>query len=274
MQYVLWGAGSRTCALIDPVLDFDRNSGSFSAESANGLIDFIKSHGLVVELIVDTHPHADHFSAAKYLSTKTGAPIAIGEHISVVQKMWRDRYDLPQLAVDGSQWDRLLRSGETVQVAGVELNVLYAPGHTAASVILYNDDIAFVNDTVFMPDVGTARADFPGAKAEELWQTISTVLTLPKPCRLAVGHDYPPNARQPKWECSVRDQLNNIHLVGRSADEFVAFRKVRDATLALPDLMLLAMQVNLNAGSPLVISSDGRSFLKLPVSVVGGSAAI
>ncbi|KQO75916.1 MBL fold metallo-hydrolase [Rhizobium sp. Leaf262] len=274
VQYVLWGAASRTCAIIDPVLDFDRNSGKFFADSANQLLDFTMRHGLGVECVIDTHPHADHFSAAKYLSTKTGAPIAIGEHVRVVQKLWQDRYDLPQLPVDGRQWDRLLRSGETVQVAGVELAVLHAPGHTAASVILYNDDVAFVNDTVFMPDVGTARTDFPGAKAEELWQTIRAMLTLPNSCRLMVGHDYPPHARQTKWECSVRDQLDNIHLVGKVAHEFVAFRKARDATLAAPDLMLLAMQVNLNAGSPPIRSSDGRSFLKIPVSLIGGSAVI
>jgi glyoxylase-like metal-dependent hydrolase (beta-lactamase superfamily II) len=266
VQYIIWGEASKTCVIIDPVLDFDRNSGGFFVDSANRLLHFVKQQGLDVECVIDTHPHADHFSAAKYLSNQTGASTAIGEHVTIVQKMWQDRYDLPQLAVDGTQWDRLLSHGEVVRVAGTELTVMHAPGHTAASVILYNDDVAFVNDTVFMPDVGTARADFPGARAEELWQTIRAVFALPKSARLMVGHDYPPELRKPQWQCSVLDQSKNIHIAGKTAEEFVAFRHARDTTLPLPDLMLLALQVNLNGGIPPWRSIDGRSFLKVPVS--------
>ncbi|NKM22863.1 MBL fold metallo-hydrolase [Rhizobium laguerreae] len=265
VQYIIWDPASRACAIIDPVLDFDRGSATFSATSADELLRFVGRHELKVELIVDTHPHADHMSAAAYLSDRTGSPTAIGERVAIVQQMWRERYDLPELPVDGRQWHRLLRHGDTITIGSVDLAVAYAPGHTLASIILYNEDVAFVNDTVFLPDVGTARADFPGGSAAELWQTISAIVALPKQVRLMVGHDYPPQGRTAAWECSIDEQRENIHLAGRSAVDFVAWRKSRDATLPLPDLMLLALQVNLNGGRPPLKAPDGRRFLKVPV---------
>ena len=266
IQYIIWDPASRACAIIDPVLDFDRRSATFSYVSANELLQFVERLALKVELIVDTHPHADHMSAAAYISVRTGAPTAIGDRVTVVQQIWRERYDLPELAADGRQWHRLLQDGDRITIGGIELAVAYAPGHTLASIILHDDEVAFVNDTVFLPDVGTARADFPGGSAEELWQTIRGIMSLPRQVRLMVGHDYPPEGRAAAWESSVDQQQDNIHLFGRSGAEFVAWRKSRDATLPLPDLMLLALQVNLNGGRPPLRACDGRSFLKVPIA--------
>lgn len=265
-QYICTDPRSRKSIIIDPVLDFDRRSARYSSESADALVEFMRTENLTAELVIDTHPHADHISAAHYLASRLGAPTAIGEHITEVQEIWCEKYDMSDLHVDGRQWSRLLRDGETVDFGDSTLSVMYAPGHTAASIVLMGDDLAFVNDTLFMPDVGTARADFPGASARELWQTLRSLLNMPAHTRLFVGHDYPTKVRGPCCETTIRAQTCNVHLSSRGEEEFIRWRENRDASLPLPDLMLIALQININGGRLPVPDSRGRRFLKIPIT--------
>jgi len=266
IQYICIDPRSKRSIIIDPVLDFDRRSAQFSAESADAIVEFVRAQGLSVEWIIDTHPHADHMSAVHYLADCLGAPTAIGEHITQVQEIWREKYDLPGLHVDGRQWDRLLCDGDAVVFGDEKLSVMHAPGHTAASIALIGQNLAFVNDTLFMPDVGTARADFPGASAQDLWRTLKALLSLPEHTRLFVGHDYPPAGRDACFETTVRAQATNVHLCGRPEAAFIDWRESRDATLPLPDLMLLALQINLNGGRLPAADQLGRQYLKIPVT--------
>jgi len=265
-QYVCTDMRSRKSIIIDPVLDFDRRSACCSSMSADALVEFVRMENLTVEWVIDTHPHADHISAANYLASRLGAPTAIGEHITKVQEIWREKYDMSDLHVDGRQWSRLLCDGETVEFGDSKLSVMYAPGHTAASIVLIGGDVAFVNDTLFMPDIGTARADFPGASARELWQTLRSLLMLPDQTRLFVGHDYPTQGRGPSDQTTIGAQRSNVHLSGRGEEEFIRLREDRDASLPLPDLMLIALQININGGHLPDQDSHGRRFLKIPMT--------
>lgn len=274
VQYIVVDPGTRRCAIIDPVLDYDEKSGSVATRSADALLEIVDRDDLEVAFVLDTHPHADHLSAAAYLKSRTGAPIGIGEHVVKVQKLWRDIYGLDDLATDGSQWDLLLHDGACLLIGETLVQVLHSPGHTLASVTYLAGDAAFVHDTLLMPDFGTARCDFPGGCARDLWHSIQRILALPDETRLFVGHDYRPGGRDPAWETSVTEQRErNVHL--RAAPDesaFVALRRGRDAGLPLPKLMLHALQVNLRAGALPPPDGSGRRCLKIPLEAFPDAA--
>ncbi|MER9892237.1 MBL fold metallo-hydrolase [Mesorhizobium sp. M0119] len=267
VQYVVADMATRKCAIIDPVLDFDERSGATATKNADALLDFVRESGLEVEWILDTHPHADHFSAAHYLRGRTGAPTAIGEKVIDVQKLWKVIYNWPEFPADGSQWDRLFADGATFSVGGLPARVLFSPGHTLASITYVIGDAAFIHDTLFMPDSGTARTDFPGGSAERLWHSIQDILALPDETRLFVGHDYQPGDREARWESTVAEQkAGNIHVAGcKTEADFVALRQARDRTLPMPRLILHALQVNMNGGRLPEPESNGRRYLKFPL---------
>lgn len=230
-------------------------------------------HGLTVEWILDTHPHADHFSAAQYLKEKTGAQTAIGERVVDVQKLWQKIYNWPELATDGSQWDRLFADGEDFKIGSIDAKVLFSPGHTLASITYVIGDAAFVHDTLFLPDSGTARADFPGGDARVLWNSIQEILALPDETRIFTGHDYQPDGRAPRWESTVAEQKkSNPHLAGVSEKEFVALRTKRDKTLPMPKLILHALQVNICGGRLPEPEANGKRYLKFPLDALQGAA--
>ncbi|MBI5112330.1 MAG: MBL fold metallo-hydrolase [Rhodovulum sp.] len=271
VQYVVTDPATRCAAIIDPVLDFDPMSGAVSTRSADALLDHVARHGATLQHILDTHPHADHLSAAGYLRDRTGVPIATGARVVEVQRLWRDIYNLPpDFPVDGSQWDRLFADGERFAIGEIDVDVLFTPGHTLASVAFVAGDAAFVHDTVFMPDSGTARADFPGGCARTLWRSIQRLMALPDATRLFTGHDYCPGGRPPRWESTVAEQkAHNAHLVGQTEDTFVAMREARDRTLPLPALMLHALQVNIRGGRLPEPEDNGRRYLKIPLGAPG-----
>jgi glyoxylase-like metal-dependent hydrolase (beta-lactamase superfamily II) len=267
VQYVVSDPETRFCAIIDPVLDYDEKSGSTATTCADALLAYVAEHGLTVQYIFDTHPHADHFTASAYLQQKTGAQSVTGSEIVKVQALWRDLYNMPGLAIDGSQWDRLAKDGEHLPIGNLDCRVIHSPGHTMASVSYVIGNAAFIHDTLFMPDSGTARADFPGGSAEALWSSIQTILALPDDTRLFTGHDYRPNGRQVAWESTVAEQkAGNIHLVADDGAAFAAMRRKRDSTLPVPKLMLHALQVNLNAGKLPEAENNGRRYLKIPLN--------
>ncbi|KNY14165.1 beta-lactamase [Shinella sp. SUS2] len=274
VQYVIADPATKACAIVDPVLDFDEKSGTTATDNADRLLDFVRAEGLDVQWILDTHPHADHLSAAAYLKDKTGAPTAIGAHIVDVQKLWADIYNWPTLRTDGSQWDQLFDHGDTFHIGGIKTGVLFSPGHTLASITYVAGDAAFVHDTLFMPDSGTARTDFPGGSAQALWASIQDILALPGDTRVFVGHDYQPGGRAPRWESTVAGQrADNIHLTAHSDENaFVAFRQARDQTLPMPKLILHALQVNINGGRLPEPEENGRRYLKIPLNALQGAA--
>jgi glyoxylase-like metal-dependent hydrolase (beta-lactamase superfamily II) len=270
VQYIVSDPSTGRCALVDPVLDYDEKSGSTATKSADALLAHVKERGLTVEWILDTHPHADHFSASAYLKDRTGAKTAIGERIVDVQRLWKKIYNLTGFVPDGSQWDRLLADGDVFQIGSIDAKVVFSPGHTLASITYVVGDAAFIHDTLFMPDFGTARCDFPGGDARALWRTIQRILSLPGDTRLFTGHDYMPGGRAPVWESTVADQkARNIHLVkAPSEDEFVAMRQTRDAKLPMPKLILHALQVNIAGGRLPAPESNGTRYLKIPLDAL------
>ncbi|OWV74326.1 MBL fold metallo-hydrolase [Rhizobium sp. R634] len=266
VQYVVTDPATRRCAIIDPVRDFDETSGATGTASADAILAHIAAEHLALEWILDTHPHADHFSAAHYLKGRTGAPTAIGEHVTEVQALWKDIYHFPALETDGSQWDRLFADGETFKIGAMEARVMFSPGHTLASITYVVGDAAFVHDTVFTPDSGTARTDFPGGSAAALWRSIQAILSLPEETRLFSGHDYQPNGRHPRWESTVAAQKrDNPHIAGKDEAGYVALRQARDRTLPKPKLMLHALQVNIRGGRLPEPEENGRRYLKIPL---------
>lgn len=273
IQYVVSCAATKRCAIIDPVLDFDEKSGSTATLSADAMLEYVAAEGLDVQWILDTHPHADHFSAARYFKEKTGAPTAIGEKVVEVQKLWKDIYNWPSFPTDGSQWDKLFAEGESFKVGELEGRILFSPGHTLASITYVIGDAAFVHDTLFMPDSGTARADFPGGSAVRLWNSIQQILTLPDQTRIFVGHDYQPGNRAPMWESTVAEQRQtNTHLVSAGSEaEFVAIREERDRSLPMPKLILQSLQVNVKGGRLPEPEDNGRRYLKIPLDALGGA---
>lgn len=272
VQYVVACPITRHCAIIDPVLDYDEKSGAVATWSADGLLEHVRAAGLTVAHVLDTHPHADHFSAAAYLKEKTGAPTGIGAHIVGVQALWKELCGLPAgFRCDGSQWDRLFAAGDRFRIGEIEVEVMHSPGHTLASVTYVAGDAAFIHDTLFMPDFGTARADFPGGDAGALWRSIQAILALPDETRLFTGHDYAPGGRDVRWESSVAEQRrSNCHLVQAPTEQaFVAMRSGRDATLPIPKLMLHALQVNIRGGRLPEPDAQGRVFLSIPLNALG-----
>jgi len=273
IQYVVSDPTTKRCAIIDPVLDYDEKSGQTATRNADRMLDFIAEKGLTVKWILDTHPHADHFSAAPYLKRKTGAATAIGDHIVEVQKLWKEIYNWPNFPADGSQWDKLFAEGEEFSIGNLPGRVMFSPGHTLASITYVIGDAAFVHDTLFMPDSGTARADFPGGSSKRLWRSIQEILSLPDETRLFTGHDYQPGGRTPQWESTVADQkANNIH-AGRlkSEAEYCAVRDARDRTLPMPKLILHALQVNINGGRLPEPEANGTRYLKIPLDRLTGA---
>jgi glyoxylase-like metal-dependent hydrolase (beta-lactamase superfamily II) len=268
VQYVVADPVTRSCAVIDSVLDFDPRSGSIRTTSADRLLRHIEAHGLTLQWILDTHPHADHFSAAGHLKDMTGAATGIGDHVTEVQRLWKKIYNLPDtVPTDGSQWDHLFADGEQFTVGEVEARVLLSPGHTLSSVTYVIGNAAFVHDTVFMPDSGTARADFPGGDARQLWRSIQRILQLPSETRLFTGHDYRPNGRTACWESTVAVQkASNVHLKNSDEAKFIKFRTERDRSLPMPALILPALQVNLAGGRLPTPEPDGRNYLKIPLN--------
>ncbi|SDD95128.1 MBL fold metallo-hydrolase [Belnapia rosea] len=276
VAYVVADPETRRCAIIDPVLGFDRASSGTDTRLADEIAEYIRAQGLTVEWVLDTHPHADHMSAVAYLGDRLGAPTGIGERVTAVQEIWADIYHLPELqAEDRSHWDHLFAEGDRFCIGGLEVEVIFSPGHTAASITYLIGDAAFVHDTLFMPDAGTARADFPGGDAGALYRSIQKILALPPETRLFTGHDYRPGGRAARWESTVAEQrARNIHLRnGGGEEEFVRLRKERDRTLPLPGLMLAALQVNLRGGRLPEPEANGTSYLKLPLNRFDPAAA-
>ncbi|MGE3150655.1 MAG: MBL fold metallo-hydrolase [Pseudorhodoplanes sp.] len=268
--YLLEDPATKRAAVIDPVLDYDEKAGRVSTTSADALLGEIQARGLAIDWILDTHPHADHFSAAHYLHGKLGAPTAIGAQVVAVQKLWKAIYNLPDFPADGSQWDRLFADGDTLTVGSLQGRVMHCPGHTLASVTYVFGDAAFIHDTLFQPDGGTARADFPGGDADTLYDSIQKILALPDATRLFTGHDYRPGGRPAAWESTVAAQKrDNIHLRDNpSRAAFVAMREKRDRTLAMPRLILHALQVNMRGGRLPEPEDNGRTYLKIPVDAL------
>lgn len=272
IQYVVSDPATKKCAIVDPVLDFDEKSGAISTANADLILDYVSNEGLTVEWILDTHPHADHLSAARYLKHKTGAMTAIGQKVTDVQNLWKGIYNWPDFHADGSQWDKLFAEGETFTVGTIRAKILFSPGHTLASITYVIGDAAFVHDTLFVPDSGTARADFPGGSASRLWRSIQDILALPDETRIFVGHDYQEGGREPRWESTVAEQkAHNTHISKcRTEAEFVELREARDRTLPMPRLILHALQVNMNGGRLPEPESNGRRYLKFPVDALEG----
>ena len=274
VQYVVADPETKRCAIIDPVLDFDPKSGDTDTKSADELLAHVEREGYTLEWILDTHPHADHFSAAGYLKDKTGVPTAIGEKVVEVQKLWKDIYNLPDsFSTDGSQWDRLFKDGERLKIGNLEVDVMFTPGHTLASIAYVIGDAAFIHDTIFMPDGGTARADFPGGSARALWASIQRIMALPDQTRLFTGHDYCPGGREPQWESTVAEQrARNTHLMkAKTEEEFVSLRERRDRELPMPKLILHSLQVNIRGGRLPEPEDNGRSYLKIPLNALEGA---
>lgn len=268
VAYVASCPQTKKAVVIDAVWNFETASARTFTDSADEMLAYIRRENLDVQWILDTHPHADHLMAADYLRRALGAPTAIGEHVREVQSLWKDIYALPaDFPTDGSQWNRLLSHGEVLNIGDLNLEVIHSPGHTLASVTYRIGDAAFVHDTLFQPDFGTARCDFPGGDASQLYRTIQTLLELPSSTRLFTGHDYRPGGRPPAWESTVAEQrASNVHLRDNpSESEFVAMRDARDAELSLPDNILMALQVNIRGGRLPEPEANGTSYLRIPV---------
>jgi glyoxylase-like metal-dependent hydrolase (beta-lactamase superfamily II) len=273
IQYVVSDPITGRSAIIDPVLDFDEKSGASATRSADMILDYVHQNGLTVEWILDTHPHADHFSAARYLSEKTRAPTGIGEHVVRVQALWKQIYNWPAFRADGSQWNRLFKDGERFRIGQLDIEVVFSPGHTLASITYVIGDAAFIHDTIFMPDSGTARADFPGGNASVLWTSIQRILSLPDETRLFTGHDYRPGGREARWESTVAEQKqSNLHLANKNEAEFVSLRNARDKMLPMPKLILHALQVNMAGGRLPDPEANGTRYLKFPLNALAGTA--
>jgi glyoxylase-like metal-dependent hydrolase (beta-lactamase superfamily II) len=272
VSYVVADPETRACAVVDSVLDFDPASGRTNTESADEIIDFIQKNGLKVEWILETHVHADHLSAAPYLQEKLGGKIAIGAEIRTVQDTFGKIFNEgTRFQRDGSQFDKLMVDGDTFRIGNIEAHALHTPGHTPACMTYVVDDAAFVGDTMFMPDYGTARADFPGGDARTLFRSIKKVLSLPPETRLFMCHDYKaPGRDEYKWETTVAEErAHNVHVHdGVTEDEFVAMREARDATLDMPRLILPSIQINMRAGQMPEPDDNGTSYLKIPLNAL------
>lgn len=272
VSYVIVDNATKCAAVVDPVLDFDFKSGRTSTVQADQLLAYVEHHGLTVQWILETHAHADHLSAARYLQEKVGGRIAIGERIKDVQATFKKLYNLERnFLPDGAQFDHLFRDDEVFHIGEVEARALLVPGHTPADMAYLVDGAVFVGDTLFMPDVGTARADFPGGDARTLYRSMRRILALPAQTRMFVCHDYPPKGRAAAWETTVGAQrAHNIHVHdGVSEEAFVQVRTARDATLDVPTLILPSIQVNIRAGQLPPAEDDGVSYLKIPLNALG-----
>jgi len=271
VSYVVSDNGTGSAAVIDPVLDYDFRSGHTDTRAAGQVLAYLGDAGLKVEWLLETHAHADHLSAAPYLQERVGGRIAIGENIREVQATFKKLYNLERnFLPDGSQFDHLFKDGETFRIGEVEARAMPVPGHTPADMAYLIEDSVFVGDTLFMPDVGSARADFPGGDPATLYRSIRRLLELPPQTRMYVCHDYPPAGREAKWESTVAEQrAKNIHVRdGITEEGFVAMRKARDASLEVPTLILPSIQVNVRAGRMPPADDNGVAYLRIPINAL------
>ena len=269
--YVVYAGSGSACVVIDSVLDYDPKSGRTTTKSADKVVDFISAEQLKLTWILETHAHADHLTAAPYLQSKLGGKIVIGNHITNVQNVFKGVFNLDaRFATDGSQFDHLLQDGESLPFGELSLKALYVPGHTPACMAYEIGNSLFVGDTLFMPDVGTARCDFPGGDAKTLYQSIQKILAYPEETRLYMCHDYPPNDRPVEYCTTVGDEKrSNIHVhAGITEEQFVNMRTQRDSTLDMPNLILPSIQVNIRAGHFPEPEANGKSYLKIPLSAL------
>ena len=272
-SYVVSDSATSRCAIIDPVLDFDYASGALSTGSADLLIAYVRENGLAVDCILETHIHADHLSSAPYIKTELGGDIAIGAEITTIQNTFGDIFNEDEdFRRDGSQFDRIMNDGDTFMVGGLQAEAYHVPGHTPACMAYRIEDALFVGDTLFMPDAGTARCDFPGGDARALFASCQRLLSLPADTKIYVCHDYQPGGRDLAFMATVGEHRErNIHVgQGISEADFVAMRESRDATLAMPTLILPSLQVNMRAGHLPPLDRSGRLFLKVPINAFGG----
>jgi glyoxylase-like metal-dependent hydrolase (beta-lactamase superfamily II) len=271
VSYVVKDPGSVACAVIDSVMDIDYAAGRITHDGADKIIALIRERGLNLEWIVETHVHADHLSAAPYIQQQLGGRLGIGENITIVQDTFGKVFNEgTEFQRDGSQFDRLFADGDSYTIGTMTAFAMHTPGHTPACMTHVIGDAAFVGDTLFMPDGGSARADFPGGDARTLYRSIKRVLALPDATRIFICHDYGPNGRDIRWETTVgAEKVHNIHVKdGVSEDEFVAMREARDKTLAMPKLIIPSLQINMRAGQLPPKDEDGKTYLKVPVNLL------
>lgn len=271
ISYIVADPASGVAAIIDPVLDFSQRDGRTSTASADRLLDAVAARGLSLAYVLETHAHADHLTAAHHIHERSGAPIVIGRHISDVQRIFAPLFAADDVVPDGRDFTRLVDDGDTLPLGTLDIRVLHTPGHTPACVTYLIGDAAFVGDTLFQPDYGTARADFLGGDARTLYRSIRKILALPGETRLFTCHDYPGGDRSdPVWETTVADQRRaNVHVHdGVDEADFVAMRTARDRTLAAPQLILPSLQVNIRAGALPPAEANGRRYLKIPLDTI------
>jgi len=272
ISYVVSDPESRACAIIDPVLDFDMASGRSSYHSADLLVDYVNSNKLGLEWILETHVHADHLSAAPYIQKELGGKTAIGKHVTLIQDSFGRAFNEKEKSFprNGSQFDRLLEDEEIIQIGNINCRVIFTPGHTPACVTYVCGDAAFVGDTLFMPDYGSARCDFPGGNARELYRSIQKIYGLPDDTRLFMCHDYGPGGRDYVWETTIREEkYDNIHINQQtSEDEFVKLREQRDKGLSMPKLIIPSIQVNMRGGHMPEPENNNKIYLKIPFNVI------
>ncbi|AKR54600.1 MBL fold hydrolase [Youhaiella tibetensis] len=269
ISYIVHDPSSDACAVVDSVMDIDYAAGRITYDGADRIVEYIKAHGWKLEWLIETHVHADHLSGAPYIQSKLGGKLGIGENITIVQDTFGKIFNEgTEFQRDGSQFDRLFKDGDSYTIGNMTAYAMHTPGHTPACMTHVIGDAAFVGDTLFMPDGGSARADFPGGDARTLYRSIQRVLSLPPEMRLFMCHDYGPNGRDIRWETTVADEReHNIHVGhGTTEDDFVAMREARDATLAMPKLIIPSLQVNMRAGKLPPKDEDGKVFLKVPVN--------
>jgi glyoxylase-like metal-dependent hydrolase (beta-lactamase superfamily II) len=270
VSYLVWDAATKEAAVIDPVLDFDQDSGEANVSASDAILEAAGELGVKIVRVLETHAHADHLSAAPYIKQRTGAPVCIGEHIKDVQQIFRPVFNAMDVSGDGSEFDHLFKDGERFKLGTIEAEVIYTPGHTPACVSYKIGDAVFIGDTMFMPDYGTARADFPGGDARALYRSIQRILSLPPETRLFMCHDYKAKGRDHyAWETTVAEErAKNVHVhQGVMEDEFVSMRTARDKTLSTPQLLLPSIQVNIRAGHFPPAEANGVRYLKVPLKL-------
>ena len=270
VSYLVSDPATKRAAVVDPVLDYDQATGKGSTHFADAILAAAREAGLTIDWVLETHAQADHLSGAPYIKLKTGARVGIGEHIREVQKIFRPVFNATDVSGDGSEFDHLFVDGEHFRIGGLDASVMHTPGHTPACISYLVGDAVFVGDTLFMPDYGTARADFPGGSARTLYRSIQKLLALPAETRLFVCHDYlPPGRTDYAWETTIGAERKNVHLAGVSEDDFVRVREKRDAGLPAPLLLLPSIQTNIRAGKLPPAEANGVSYIKIPVRLGG-----